>query len=235
MVLFFTSTAVDPAQQLYMGRDKVENEELLRYGDELDVWFHVDKLSSAHVYLRLTPSQTWDALPTTLLDDASQLVKANSIEGNKKDNITIIYTPWSNVKKTGDMATGSVSFHNERVVKRHYVAARDNKIVNRLNKTKREEQVDHEAQRVEREKARAKARREVAVAERNKKLEEQRTRQADKSARDYSSLYGDEALAAAQAEKARVARAKAQEAAERAAAGGGDDESDGEESDDSFM
>jgi hypothetical protein len=48
-------------------------------------------------------------------------------------------------------------------------------------------------------------------------------------------VYGDEALAAAQAEKARVARAKAQEAAERAAAGGGDDESDGEESDDSFM
>jgi hypothetical protein len=37
--------------------------------------------------------------------------------GNKKDNITIIYTPWSNVKKTGDMATGSVSFHNERVVR----------------------------------------------------------------------------------------------------------------------
>lgn len=93
------------------------------------------QLSSAHVYLRLTPSQSWDALPAALLDDASQLVKANSIEGawrnravwllltlerqtgNKKDNITIIYTPWSNVKKTGDMATGSVSFHNERVVR----------------------------------------------------------------------------------------------------------------------
>ena len=55
--------------------------------------------------------------------------------------------------------------HFASQVKRHYVAARDNKIVNRLNKTKREEQVDHEAQRVEREKARAKARREVAVAE----------------------------------------------------------------------
>ena len=51
----------------------------------------------------------------------------------------------------------------------------------------------------------------------------------------FATVYGDEALAAAQAEKARVARAKAQEAAERAAAGGGDEESDGEESDDSFM
>jgi hypothetical protein len=167
-------------------------------------------------------------------------------------------------------------------VKRHYVAARDNKIVNRLNKTKREEQVDHEAQRVEREKARAKARREVAVAEvrssparslqavaltcapnpsgpgsatrssrSNARVKPTRVRVTTRLVRRHAlalaplttldadtpcaTVYGDEALAAAQAEKARVARAKAQEAAERAAAGGGDDESDGEESDDSFM
>jgi hypothetical protein len=62
-------------------------------------------------------NETWDAIPEELLTDCAQLTKANSIEGNKKDNITIIYTPWSNVKKTGDMATGSVSFHNERVVR----------------------------------------------------------------------------------------------------------------------
>lgn len=56
------------------------------------------QLSSAHVYLRLTPEMKWDAIPTALLDDLSQLVKANSIEGNKKQNVTIIYTPWSNIK-----------------------------------------------------------------------------------------------------------------------------------------
>ena len=37
----------------YMGRDKYENEELIKYGWEEDVWFHVDKHSSAHVYVRL--------------------------------------------------------------------------------------------------------------------------------------------------------------------------------------
>jgi hypothetical protein len=152
---------VDPPAIIYMGKDKVENEDLIRYGDEDDVWFHVDKLSSAHVYLRLSSDTTWESIPSALLDDLSQLVKANSIEGNKRDNQQIIYTPWSNIKKTGDLAVGTVMFHNERTVKRHFVKTRENVIVNRLNKTKREEKVDHEAVRLERQKVRQKAKREI--------------------------------------------------------------------------
>lgn len=108
--------------QLYMGRDKFENEELIAHGLECDVWFHVDKLSSAHVYLRMQSDPTapatlsWDALPAALLDDCCQLVKANSIEGNKLNNLQIVYTPWSNLKKTGDMATGQISFHKNNLV-----------------------------------------------------------------------------------------------------------------------
>lgn len=34
--------------------------------------------------------------------------------GNKKDNLTVIYTPAENLKKTGDMEVGQVSFHNEK-------------------------------------------------------------------------------------------------------------------------
>ncbi|OTA00890.1 hypothetical protein A9Z42_0011810 [Trichoderma parareesei] len=76
--------------------------------------FHVDKLSSAHIYLRMQPGQTWDNLPEQLVMDLAQLTKANSIEGNKKDNVTIIYTPWSNLKKDGSMDVGQVSFHDPR-------------------------------------------------------------------------------------------------------------------------
>ena len=43
--------------------------------------FHVDKLSSAHIYLRMRPGQSWDNLPEELLMDLAQLTKANSIEG----------------------------------------------------------------------------------------------------------------------------------------------------------
>jgi len=94
----------------------VPDEELIKYAWPQDVWFHVDKLSSAHVYLRMVDGTSWESLPTALLTDCAQLVKANSIEGmskfwthpryrlsdgdigNKKDNLTIIYTPADNLK-----------------------------------------------------------------------------------------------------------------------------------------
>lgn len=47
-------------------------------------------------------------------------------------------------------------------VKRHHIATRENATVNRLNKTKREEKVDHEAVRQEREKERNRIKREEA-------------------------------------------------------------------------
>ena len=41
---------------------------------------------------------------------------AKLLSGNKKDNITVIYTPWSNLKKDGSMAVGQVSFKDPRKV-----------------------------------------------------------------------------------------------------------------------
>jgi hypothetical protein len=102
MVYYFTSSTVSPAGFIYVGKDKVESkymqlgrriestltgiidEELIKYGLEEDVWFHVDKLSSAHIYLRMNEGETWESIPTDLLDDCAQLTKANSIEGKKK-------------------------------------------------------------------------------------------------------------------------------------------------------
>jgi len=43
--------------------------------------FHVDKMSSAHVYVRLHKGQTIDGMSEGLLEDCAQLVKANSIQG----------------------------------------------------------------------------------------------------------------------------------------------------------
>lgn len=102
----------------------------------------MDKLSSAHIYLRLGEGEAWDAIPEDLLTDLAQLTKANSIEGNKKDNVTVIYTPWSNLKKDGSMAVGQVSFKDPRKVRKILVAQRENPVVNRLNKTKVEKQPD---------------------------------------------------------------------------------------------
>jgi hypothetical protein len=140
-----------------------------------DIWFHVDKLSSAHVYLRLQPCRvippaqspskrpgrfkretkseeplddpdhvyctSFSDLPAALIREASQLTKANSIEGCKNDNIGIVYTPAHNLLKSGDMAVGSVSFINQGKVKRAFVPTKDSSIVNRLTKTKTEHEL----------------------------------------------------------------------------------------------
>ena len=55
MVFYFTCEYKDPGGEpyiVYMGADKYENEGLIEWGQTRDVWFHVDNLSSAHVYLR---------------------------------------------------------------------------------------------------------------------------------------------------------------------------------------
>ena len=123
------------------------DEDLISHGWPTDIWFHADNLSSAHIYLRLpAPAQnaldSWTQIPEALLTDCAHLTKANSIEGNKKDNVTIIYTPWSNLKKSGSMATGQVGFKDNKLVRRVYVEKRENAIVNRLNKTKLEKYPD---------------------------------------------------------------------------------------------
>lgn len=72
--------------------------------------------------------------------------------GNKKDNITVIYTPWSNLKKDGSMAVGQVGFKDQKKVKKIHVEQRLNPIVNRLNKTKVEKYPDLRQEKLDREK-----------------------------------------------------------------------------------
>ncbi|CAG7852742.1 Coiled-coil domain-containing protein 25 [Serendipita indica DSM 11827] len=182
MVLFFTSNVVEPPVTIYMGRDKEENEDLIKYAWPEDVWFHVDKLSSAHVYLRLPPSiPSWENIPQAL----DRLCSV----GNKKNNLQIVYTPASNLKKTGDMAVGQVSFHRNEKVKRVHVAARENPIVNRLNKTKVEREVDHEAEKAERLRQEAASRRQEAAAKRKAELELAKKREEEKKARSYDHAW----------------------------------------------
>ncbi|KAF8248309.1 DUF814-domain-containing protein [Wilcoxina mikolae CBS 423.85] len=196
MVYYFKSNLVDPPAFIYVGKDKVENEELIKYGWEED--FHADKLSSAHIYLRLPEGQNWEDIPADLLADCAQLTKANSIEGNKKDNVNVVYTPWSNLKKDGSMATGQVGFKDQRKVKKILVDTRVNAIINRLNKTKVEKFPDLLAEKEERLKVvRAQ---EKKVALQRKKEEERIAKERREMAwqRDhvYDEVFTEDALEA---------------------------------------
>lgn len=64
MVFYFD---IPEGNVVYMGKDKYENEELLKYAWDEDIWFHVDDFSSAHVYLRLKPEETFDTIPDSVL------------------------------------------------------------------------------------------------------------------------------------------------------------------------
>jgi len=147
MVFYFKARPEAGDYTIFMGLDKYENEDLIKYGFPEDIWFHVDKMSSAHVYVRLNKGQSMDDMSEGLLEDCAQLVKANSIQGNKVNNIDVVYTPWYNLKKTPSMDVGQVGFHNPKLVRTIKVEKRINEIVNRLNKTKVERKPDLKAER----------------------------------------------------------------------------------------
>jgi len=83
---------------IWLGKDKYENDELIKWGWPNDVWcveifppfdpsltavlrFHVDDLPSAHAYIRLPEDVTIDTIPEDVMEDCCQLVKNNSIQG----------------------------------------------------------------------------------------------------------------------------------------------------------
>ena len=146
MVFFFTAST---GHVLYMGKDKYENEELIKYGLPEDIWFHVEDLSSAHVYLRLGKGEKLEDIPQKVLMEACQLVKANSIVGCKQHSCGINYTRWRNLHKTADMVPGAIGFHDRTKVKKVRIE-KDKSIVNMLDKTKTEDHPDLAALQTER-------------------------------------------------------------------------------------
>eukprot|EP00922_Rhytidocystis_sp_ex-Travisia-forbesii_P070978 GHVS01105945.1.p1 GENE.GHVS01105945.1~~GHVS01105945.1.p1 ORF type:complete len:171 (+),score=21.71 GHVS01105945.1:59-571(+) len=137
MVFFFECN--DPSYIVYMGKDKYENEELIKYGFPEDIWFHVDDLSSAHVYLRMPFDQSEiDSIPDVIIKAMAQLTKSNSIEGSKASAVDVIYTPWTNLKKTVDMDVGQVGMKNQQLVKTIQRVSRDRVLLKQLEKTRTE-------------------------------------------------------------------------------------------------
>lgn len=174
MVLYFKARPDAGDYTIYMGADKNENEELIKYGLPEDVWFHVDKVSSAHVYLRLKKGETIHTISEALLEDCAQLVKAHSIQGNKMNNVEVIYTPWANLKKSPSMDVGQVGFHNPRMVHVLIVEKRVNEIINRLNKTRVERRAPDLKAKKEASNAAEKAERKMQLKEKKRKEEMER-------------------------------------------------------------
>ncbi|XP_066468098.1 coiled-coil domain-containing protein 25 isoform X1 [Tiliqua scincoides] len=192
MVFYFTSNVVSSPYSIYMGKDKYENEDLIKYGWPEDIWFHVDKLSSAHVYLRLHKGQTMDDIPKEVLIDCAHLVKANSIQGCKMNNVSVVYTPWTNLKKTADMDVGQIGFHKQKDVKMLSVEKKVNEILNRLEKTKVERFPDLEAEKEARDREERNEKKAQIQEMKRKEKEEMKKKKEMEELRSYSSLMKSE-------------------------------------------
>ncbi|CAH2245507.1 coiled-coil domain-containing 25 isoform X1 [Pelobates cultripes] len=191
MVFYFTSNVVivvSSPYTIYMGKDKYENEDLIKYGWPEDIWFHVDKLSSAHVYLRLQKGQTIEDIPKDVLIDCVQLVKANSIQGCKMNNINIVYTPWANLKKTGDMDVGQIGFYRQKDVKSVMVEKKVNEVLNRLEKTKDERYPDLAAEKESRDREERNEKKAQIQEVKKKEKEEVKKKKELDELRHYTSL-----------------------------------------------
>lgn len=128
------------------------------------------------------------------MTDIAQLTKANSITGNKQDNITIIYTPWTNLKKTGDMVDGQVGFKKDKLVKKVFVDTRINPVINRLNKTREEHFPDLEKERQEYdiEKKRNESKRRQQQKKMDQELAKERAQLAYQKDHAYDDLFTEE-------------------------------------------
>jgi len=158
MPFYFSSS--DSQYIIYMGKDKYENEHLIRWGWPEDLFFHVDDLSSAHIYLR-TP-YTYDMeklksadyilklhpIPEAVIQECIQLCKANSIEGHKKAQVDMIITPWLNLNKSIDMDIGTIGFLNEKLVLKLKNVASDKTLARKVMKTKIVKDLGHGGKRI---------------------------------------------------------------------------------------
>lgn len=190
MVFFFKTS---DGHVVYMGRDKFENEDLIKYGIPEDIWFHVDELSSAHVYLRLDEGQKLDELPEATITECAQLVKANSIEGCKLKEVEVVYTRWKNLHKTSSMEVGAIGFHDRSKI-RKMIVVKDNAIVNRISKTKEERFPNLEEEQLQR----AQERRAAAKDEKRRQMFDEkiikREREVQAKLRSYDSIMKPEKM-----------------------------------------
>ncbi|VDK43273.1 unnamed protein product [Taenia asiatica] len=193
MVLYYKCELVSPPYLIYMGADKHENDQLIRWGWPEDVWFHVDKMSSAHVYLRLREGETWDDIPEAVIQDCAQLCKQNSILGCKQNDVTVVYTMWENLRKAPNMDVGQVGFHNERNVRRTVVAKRVGEVLRRLENTQTiVESPDLRAEREARDERLRQCARTAQRARERAEREAERQRQSEAERRSYDRIFAAE-------------------------------------------
>lgn len=142
-----------------------------------------------YVLMYCLQGQTIDDIPSIVLNDAAQLVKANSIEGNKINDVDVVYTMWSNLKKTQGMEVGQVAFHTNKDVRKIHVSNRVNTVINRLVKTKRLEQVNFRAEREQRDKNKREDKKRLMREQKEREKSEEKRKKEEAEIRQVINIF----------------------------------------------
>ncbi|XP_036032095.1 coiled-coil domain-containing protein 25-like [Onychomys torridus] len=105
------------------------------------------------------------------------------------NNVNVVYTPWSNLKKTADVDVGQIGFHRQKDVKTVTVEKKVNEILNLLEKNKLEKFPDSAAGRDHEERSEKQV--QIQEMKRREKEEMKKKREMDEL-RSYSPLMKGE-------------------------------------------
>jgi len=190
MVFYFTCS--DPRFIVYMGKDKFENEKLIEWGWPEDLWFHVDSLSSAHVYLRSPQGYDISTIPADIVQECAQLVKHNSIAGTKLASTKVVYTPWENLDKREGMDVGQIGYHNTKKITKILVE-KNKDMIKKLEKTRVEKnKVDLAAERKKRDRKVIRQRKREARKKREEENKEKLRLAKEKEEKSYDRVFTED-------------------------------------------
>ena len=95
--------------QVIIGRNKYENEQIIKSSYSNDIWFHLNDYSSCHIILKSGD----DNIPKKYLTNIAKMFSLYK-KGLPK-NYKVIYTNIKNIKLTGDI--GTVIPLNSKIIK----------------------------------------------------------------------------------------------------------------------
>lgn len=175
-------------RRIYVGKDKHENSFLVKNGIEKDVWFHVENLSSAHVYLQMKEEEDFDFLEKDWIEKCAQLTKETSIDGSKCLKVWVVFTEWTNLRE--GLNPGEVFFHDKRKTKRVLVEGNNRKVFNFFKKNRKEIEIEKH---IEEQRERLSLRRKEAFDKKKQEnilfKQKRKKKEDDKKARKYEDVF----------------------------------------------
>lgn len=146
------------------------------------------------MYLRRPLDESIDDINPEAIAEMCQLVKNNSIEGSKAVKVDVIYTEFSNLKKSPTMDVGTVTFYDQKLVRKVKHVERDREIVKAIEKTRVEKHPDLEKMKEDRNLEEKNRRKKETKDRICKEKEERRLREEEEERLSYRRFVNNKEL-----------------------------------------